>query len=137
MRYPMAAVDLHVHSNHSDGSFTPTELVDYAMEKGLAAFALTEVGQVSAVPVRTSFGYHLIKLLDKTSGVESARDAIITAQLGEARTAKYNEYLNEAVANAVVSQEYQRQYVVENNNTDNGENDTNTTDTETDNAGNN
>lgn len=42
MRYSMAAVDLHVHSNHSDGSFTPTELVDYAMEKGLAAFALTD-----------------------------------------------------------------------------------------------
>ena len=39
--------------------------------------------------------------------------------------------LNEAVANAVVSQEYQRQYVVENNaeNGQNGENDTNTTNT--------
>lgn len=119
------------------GQYCTQNASPYVDEFSQAAFALTEVGQVSAVPVRTSFGYHLIKLLDKTSGVESARDAIITAQLGEARTAKYNEYLNEAVANAVVSQEYQRQYVVENNSTDNGENDTNTTDTETDNAGNN
>lgn len=38
----MKIVDLHVHSTRSDGSFTPAELVDYAMEKGLAAFALTD-----------------------------------------------------------------------------------------------
>ena len=38
----MKAVDLHVHSNRSDGTFTPTELVDYAIEKELAAFALTD-----------------------------------------------------------------------------------------------
>lgn len=38
----MKAVDLHVHSNKSDGSMSPTELVDYAIEKGLAAFALTD-----------------------------------------------------------------------------------------------
>lgn len=35
-------VDLHVHSNRSDGSFSPRELVDYAIEKGLSAFALTD-----------------------------------------------------------------------------------------------
>ncbi len=35
-------VDLHVHSNRSDGSFTPSELVDYALQKGLTAFALTD-----------------------------------------------------------------------------------------------
>lgn len=35
-------VDLHVHSNRSDGTFTPAQLVDYAMEKGLKAFALTD-----------------------------------------------------------------------------------------------
>lgn len=35
-------VDLHVHSTRSDGTFTPTELVDYACQKGLAAFALTD-----------------------------------------------------------------------------------------------
>ncbi len=35
-------IDLHVHSNCSDGTFAPKELVDYAMEKGLYAFALTD-----------------------------------------------------------------------------------------------
>lgn len=35
-------VDLHVHSTRSDGTFSPSELVDYALEKGLSAFALTD-----------------------------------------------------------------------------------------------
>ena len=35
-------VDLHVHSDRSDGTLTPKELVDYAIEKGLSAFALTD-----------------------------------------------------------------------------------------------
>lgn len=38
----MKIVDLHVHSNKSDGSLTPTELVHLAVEKGLSAFALTD-----------------------------------------------------------------------------------------------
>lgn len=38
----MKQVDLHVHSNKSDGSFTPKELVDYALGNGLCAFALTD-----------------------------------------------------------------------------------------------
>ena len=38
----MDMVDLHVHSNRSDGTFSPAQLVDYAMEKGLSAFALTD-----------------------------------------------------------------------------------------------
>ena len=38
----MNIVDLHVHSTKSDGTLTPTELVNYAVEKGLCAFALTD-----------------------------------------------------------------------------------------------
>lgn len=35
-------IDLHVHSTKSDGTYTPIRLVDYAREKGLSAFALTD-----------------------------------------------------------------------------------------------
>lgn len=35
-------IDLHVHSTRSDGTYTPKELVDYAVLKGLKAFALTD-----------------------------------------------------------------------------------------------
>jgi predicted metal-dependent phosphoesterase TrpH len=38
----MKFVDLHVHSNASDGTFTPSEVVALAVEKGLAAIALTD-----------------------------------------------------------------------------------------------
>lgn len=35
-------VDLHLHSRFSDGSFTPEEIVDYALKMNLAAVALTD-----------------------------------------------------------------------------------------------
>ena len=38
MRY----VDLHTHSDKSDGNLTPSELVDLAVSKDLAAIALTD-----------------------------------------------------------------------------------------------
>ncbi len=41
-RKAMRPIDLHVHSSCSDGTLSPTELVDYAAKKGLAAFALTD-----------------------------------------------------------------------------------------------
>ncbi len=41
-RKQMRAVDLHTHSNRSDGSMSPTELIDHALEINLAAIALTD-----------------------------------------------------------------------------------------------
>lgn len=38
----MRAIDLHTHTCKSDGSYTPTELVDYAIKKNLAAVAITD-----------------------------------------------------------------------------------------------
>lgn len=38
----MKYIDLHVHSTASDGSYTPSELVNYAIKKNLSAFALTD-----------------------------------------------------------------------------------------------
>ena len=38
----MDTIDLHTHSKFSDGTFTPLQLVKYAEEKGLKAFALTD-----------------------------------------------------------------------------------------------
>lgn len=51
----MKTIDLHVHSNVSDGSFTPAEVVDLAYQAGLSAIALTD---------------H-----DTTAGVQEALDA--------------------------------------------------------------
>ncbi|WP_026524020.1 PHP domain-containing protein [Butyrivibrio sp. MB2005] len=38
----MKTVDLHTHSTASDGTFSPSELVDLAVKKGLSAIALTD-----------------------------------------------------------------------------------------------
>lgn len=46
----MDLIDLHVHSNCSDGTFTPAELADYASRKGLRAFALTDHDTLEGIP---------------------------------------------------------------------------------------
>jgi hypothetical protein len=43
-------VDLHVHSNASDGTLTPEELVRAAVDAGLAAFALTDHDTTDGIP---------------------------------------------------------------------------------------
>ena len=52
----MKTVDLHVHSNKSDGSFSPAGLVDYALEKGLSAFALTDHDTLAGVETAVKAG---------------------------------------------------------------------------------
>lgn len=59
----MKAVDLHVHSNRSDGTFSPRQLVDYAMEKGLAAFALTDHDSVDGLEESISYAEQLRETL--------------------------------------------------------------------------
>ncbi len=45
----MKYIDLHTHSNCSDGSMTPTELVAHASECGLSAIALSDHDTVAGV----------------------------------------------------------------------------------------
>ncbi len=42
-------IDLHCHSNISDGTMTPDELVKHAAERGLSAMALTDHDEVAGV----------------------------------------------------------------------------------------
>lgn len=58
-RSSMAAirtVDLHVHSDKSDGSFSPAQLVDMAAAKGLCAFALTDHDTTAGVKEAVAAG---------------------------------------------------------------------------------
>ncbi|WP_026527103.1 PHP domain-containing protein [Butyrivibrio sp. VCD2006] len=45
----MKKADLHTHSTASDGTYSPSELIDYAYEKGLSAIALTDHDTVSGL----------------------------------------------------------------------------------------
>ncbi len=42
-------IDLHVHSNHSDGTLSPEELVALAIKSNVSAFALTDHDTVSGI----------------------------------------------------------------------------------------
>lgn len=70
----MKRVDLHVHSTKSDGSFTPTELVEYALEKGLSAFALsdhdTTEGIEEAVEAAKGTGLEVIPAIEFSTEYE-------------------------------------------------------------------
>lgn len=59
----MRQIDLHVHSNRSDGTYSPAELVDYAIEKGLAAFALTDHDTTDGLDEALSYAEELRRTL--------------------------------------------------------------------------
>lgn len=65
-------IDLHVHSNASDGSFPPAEVVRYAKEGGLRAMALTDHDTVDGLPEAVAAGERL--------GVEVIPGVEISAQ---------------------------------------------------------
>lgn len=67
----MKYIDLHVHSNVSDGSFTPKELVAEAVRCNLAAFALTDHDTVAGVAEAV--------LAAKDTGIEVIPGAEISA----------------------------------------------------------
>ncbi len=46
----MKYIDLHVHSNFSDGTLSPSELVFHAADLGLSAMALTDHDTVAGIP---------------------------------------------------------------------------------------
>ena len=54
----MKLIDLHTHSNCSDGSMTPTELVAHAAARGLSAIALSDHDTVAGVDEAVEAGKH-------------------------------------------------------------------------------
>lgn len=55
----MRVVDLHTHSTASDGTISPTRLVEYAKEKGLSAIALTDHDTVAGLDEARAAGARL------------------------------------------------------------------------------
>src|SRR5438309_152673 len=59
--------DLHLHTTHSDGTYTPAQVIDLARRSGLAAVAITDHDTLSAVAeARKAAGAHL----EVVAGVE-------------------------------------------------------------------
>lgn len=98
-------IDLHVHSNASDGTFTPTELVAEAKRAGLSAFALTDhdttAGIPEAVRAAEACGMELIpgvELSTEYEGVEihvlglyiDIENAVLQKQMADFRQSRDN-----------------------------------------------
>ena len=64
----MRLCDLHIHSCHSDGTFTPFEIVDRAKQKGLFAISITDHDEICAIEPSRTYGEE--KGLQVISGVE-------------------------------------------------------------------
>lgn len=64
----MDLIDLHVHSNASDGSLTPTEVADEAIKAGLKAIALTDHDTIDGVA--EIMAYTADKDLEVVPGIE-------------------------------------------------------------------
>ena len=64
----MGFVDLHVHSNASDGTFSPSQVVELAKNTGLDAFALTDHDTTAGVPEALEKGRDLN--IEVTPGIE-------------------------------------------------------------------
>ncbi len=54
--YKGKTIDLHIHSTHSDGSFTPAELVEEAKRVGVSAIALTDHDSINGITEITRSG---------------------------------------------------------------------------------
>ncbi len=67
----MKPIDLHVHSNKSDGSNTPAELVNLGLAKGLSSFALTDHDTVDGIDEALHYAQKL-----RDEGIENVPEVI-------------------------------------------------------------
>lgn len=99
----MGFVDLHVHSNASDGTFSPSQVVELAKNAGLDAFALTDHDTTAGVPEALEKGRDLnievipgIEVSSSFDGTEihilglfvNSDDPVLTAMLEKMRISR-------------------------------------------------
>lgn len=64
----MKYCDLHIHSTISDGTLTPEEIVDFAINKGLAAISITDHDSIDGI--KPALIYSKDKRLEIVPGIE-------------------------------------------------------------------
>lgn len=113
-------VDLHVHSTRSDGTFTPAQLVDYAVKKGLSAFALTDhdtvdgldeaVSHAAQLRLQTSETPPAVPVPEVIPGIElsseyQGKDIHVVGLCIDWHNARFQEYLRSFVTSRDVRNE--------------------------------
>ena len=82
----MSRIDLHLHTTHSDGSFSTAEVMAFAKQAGLAALAITDHDIVDGIPEATAIGKEL--------GIEVVPGVEISSRLGESELHILGYFLN-------------------------------------------
>jgi predicted metal-dependent phosphoesterase TrpH len=97
-------IDLHSHTNESDGTFTPAELVDLASERGLEALAISDhdtfAGFDQALPLARSRGLDLvcgIELSTRVPGTKAWSVHLLAYFLHQPPPAEFREWLDELI----------------------------------------
>ena len=97
-------IDLHSHTNESDGTFTPSELVDLATERGLEALAISDhdtfAGFDQALPLARSRGLDLvcgIELSTRVPGTKAWSVHLLGYFLHQPPPAEFREWLDELI----------------------------------------
>jgi predicted metal-dependent phosphoesterase TrpH len=71
----MSRIDLHLHTTHSDGSFSPAAVLEFAKEAGVTALAITDHDIVAGIPEALEAGLRL--------GIEVIPGVEISSRHGE------------------------------------------------------
>jgi predicted metal-dependent phosphoesterase TrpH len=71
----MSRIDLHLHTNYSDGSLPPSEVLGLAQKAGVSALAITDHDIVDGIPEAIEAGAHL--------GIEVIPGIEISSRYGE------------------------------------------------------
>ncbi|MGD9898974.1 MAG: PHP domain-containing protein [Calditrichaceae bacterium] len=69
-------IDLHMHTNYSDGSFSPEELIDYVSARDVGIIAVTDHDEIGGVLPAREYGEK--KRVDVIPGVELSIDMELT-----------------------------------------------------------
>ncbi len=98
-------IDLHSHTNESDGTFTPLELVDLAAKVGLDALAISDhdtfAGFDQALPAAQSRGLDLVRGIELSTRVPGSKVRAVHLLgyfLHQPPSEAFREWLGELIA---------------------------------------
>lgn len=111
-------IDLHVHSNKSDGSMDIHELIDYALQKGLSAMAITDHDTVDGLLEATQ--YAIGKPIQIIPGIEfsteyEGKDIHILGLYIQYQTPVFQEKIQEFVNSRILRNEKMCQSLTQHN----------------------
>ena len=82
----MSRIDLHLHTTHSDGSFSTRDVMAFAKQAGVTALAITDHDIVEGIAEATAIGAEL--------GIEVVPGVEISSRLGESELHILGYFLN-------------------------------------------